>query len=108
VVITLSTVGFEEVHDLSDEAKLHTSVLILLGVGGFAYLLGSFTEAFVEGRVQMFWGKKKMQKKIEDLSGHYIICGYSRIGSVVAKELTREHNATVIIESNPSCGPGST
>ncbi len=102
VVITLSTVGFEEVHDLSDAAKLHTSVLILLGVGGFAYLLGSFTEAFVEGRVQMFWGKKKMQKRIEDLSGHYIICGYGRIGSVVAKELTMEGNETVVIESDPS------
>jgi voltage-gated potassium channel len=101
VMITLSTVGFGEVHQMSDLAKFHTSILIFLGVGGFAYLLGSFTEALVEGRIQMFWGRKKMEKKIGSLHDHFIVCGFGRIGSVVTRELLQEKHDTVIIESNP-------
>ncbi len=59
VVITLSTVGFREVHEISDQGKLHTSILILLGVGTYAYIIGSFTNAFLEGKIQIFLGKKK-------------------------------------------------
>jgi voltage-gated potassium channel len=101
VIITLSTVGFGEVHQMSDLAKFHTSILIFLGVGGFAYLLGSFTEALIEGRIQMFWGKKKMEKKISSLHDHFIVCGFGRIGSVVTRELLQEKHDTVIIESDP-------
>lgn len=101
VIITLSTVGFGEVHQMSDLAKFHTSILIFLGVGGFAYLLGSFTEALVEGRIQMFWGRKKMEKKINSLHDHFIVCGFGRIGSVVTRELLQEKYDTVIIETNP-------
>ena len=101
VVITLSTVGFKEVHNLSDQGKLHTSILILLGVGTYAYIIGSFTNAFLEGKIQLFWGKKRMEAKILSLKNHYIVCGYGRIGSVVAKELIREGCEVVVIESNP-------
>ncbi|MCF8107854.1 MAG: potassium channel protein [Desulfohalobiaceae bacterium] len=100
VMITMSTVGFGEVHDMSDIAKVHTSILIFLGVGGFAYLLGSFTEAVMGGRIQMFWGRKKMEKKINSLSDHFIVCGYGRIGCVVARELIREKFETVVIEND--------
>ncbi len=101
VVITLSTVGFKEVYPLSEKGRFHTSLLIIFGVGTYAYLLGSFTEAFIEGRIQMFWGKKKMEKKIARLKDHYIICGYGRIGSIVARELLRENCEIVIIDKNP-------
>ncbi len=101
VVITLSTVGFKEVHPLSQKGRFHTSLLIIFGVGSYAYLLGSFTEAFIEGRIQMFWGRKKMEKKIARLKDHYIICGYGRIGSIVARELLRENCKIVIVDKNP-------
>jgi len=101
VIITLSTVGFGEVRPMSKLAKLHTSILIFLGVGGFAYLLGSFTEALVEGRIQIFWGRKKMEKKIDSLHDHFVVCGFGRIGSVVTRELLQESHDTVIIESDP-------
>ncbi len=101
VIITLSTVGFKEVHPLSEKGRLHTSLLIIFGVGSYAYLLGSFTEAFIEGRIQMFWGKKKMEKRIGKLDNHYIICGYGRIGSIVARELLREGCKIVVVDKNP-------
>ncbi len=101
VVITLSTVGFGEIHHLSDKGRFHTSLLIMFGVGTYAYLLGSFTEAFIEGRIQVFWGKKKMERRIGRLRGHYIICGYGRIGRIVARELLREKCKIVVVERDP-------
>lgn len=99
VVITLSTVGFKEVHAItSDSTKIHITILILLGVGCFAYLIGSFTEAFVEGKLQLFWGKKKMERQISKLTDHFIVCGYGRIGSVVVKELLKANCPTVVVE----------
>lgn len=101
VVITLSTVGFGEIHELSEQGRMHTSILICLGVGSFAYLIGSITQFLVEGRLEKFWEKRKMQKYIDSLENHYIVCGYGRIGSVVTAELIQEDCQTVVIESDP-------
>ncbi len=101
VVITLSTVGFQEVYPLSRNGRVLTMLLIVSGVGTFAYLVGSFTQVLVEGRLQQFLGRRRMQKIIDKLSEHVIICGYGRIGSIVARELLAENMAIVVIESNP-------
>jgi len=101
VVMTLSTVGFMELHPLSDRARLMVSFLILMGVGSFAYLVGAFTQVLVEGHLQDLWGKRKVQKLIDSLSNHYIICGYGRIGAVIAQELQRENLPVVILERDP-------
>lgn len=101
VVMTLSTVGFMELHPLSNRARLMVSFLILMGVGSFAYLVGAFTQVVVEGRLQDLWGKRKMQKIIDSLSDHYIICGFGRIGAVIAEELRRENLSVVILEKDP-------
>ncbi|MHC1710797.1 MAG: TrkA family potassium uptake protein [Solidesulfovibrio sp.] len=100
VVITLSTVGFQEVYPLSRNGRVLTMLLIVSGVGSFAYLVGTFTQVVVEGRVQQFLGRRRMQKVIDQLSGHVIICGYGRIGSIVAHEILAENMPTVIVESN--------
>jgi voltage-gated potassium channel len=101
VVITLSTVGFQEVYPLSRHGRILTMLLIVSGVGSFAYLVGTFTQVLVEGRLQHFLGRRRMQKIIDGLSGHVIICGYGRIGSIVAREILAEKVSSVVIESNP-------
>lgn len=101
VVITLSTVGFTEVHPLSNRGRILTSILILLGVGNFAYLVGTFSQLLVEGRLQMLLGRRRVQKLIASLKNHFIICGYGRIGSVVAGEILREGNPVVVVENDP-------
>ena len=101
VVITLSTVGFTEVRPLSNEGRMLTSVLILLGVGSFAYLVGSFTQVIVEGHLRNFIGRRRVQKIIRSLEDHFIICGFGRIGSVVAKEIGKEGFPVVIVENDP-------
>jgi len=101
VVITLSTVGFMEVLPLSDDGRLFTSILILGGVGGFAYLIGAFSQLLVEGRLQAILGRRRMQKTIGKLKNHIIVCGYGRIGAIVTKEVMDEGLDVVVIESNP-------
>lgn len=101
-VITLSTVGFGEVHPLSSEGRMLTTVLIFAGVGNFAFILGAFSQLLVEGNVYRFLGRRRVLKSIAKLRNHCIVCGYGRIGSVVARELMEEGVPLVVIESEPA------
>ncbi|OEU65693.1 MAG: potassium transporter TrkA [Desulfovibrio sp. S3730MH75] len=101
VVITLSTVGFMEVLPLSENGRIMTSMLILGGVGGFAYLIGAFSQLLVEGRVQALLGRRRMQKTIANFKDHIIVCGYGRIGAIVVEEVLNEGLDVVVIENSP-------
>lgn len=100
VLITLATVGFEEVRPLSDNGMVLTCVLIVLGVGNFAYLIGAFSQILVEGRLQTVWGRHRVQKTIDKLNNHIIVCGYGRIGSIAVREIRREGLPVVVVEMN--------
>lgn len=100
-VITLGTVGFKEVHDLSDYGKIFTVGLIVFGVSFLGYLVGKTAQIMFEGQFQRFLGRQKVEKKIESMHGHYIICGYGRIGSLICKEFAAEQVDFVVIESHP-------
>ncbi len=101
VIITLSTVGFQEVNPLSEQGRAATMLLIVCGVGSFAYLVGSFTQLLIEGRLQHIFGRRRVQKAIDKLSGHIIICGCGRIGSTVTERILAERQAVVVIEKDP-------
>ena len=99
-VITLGTVGFKEVHDLSDAGKLFTMGLIVVGVSVLGYIVGSLAQIMFEGQIQRIVGRKKVEKRIGALTGHYIICGFGRIGSLICKEFKVNGLKFVIIEKN--------
>lgn len=101
-VITLATVGFKEVKELDENGKIFTIILILSGFGVFTYTLTVGAKIIIEGEIKEVFKKRKMRKKIETLSGHYIICGYGRMGSIIAKELKANGIPVVIIEKNES------
>lgn len=101
VVITLSTIGFGEVHPLSQWGRILTTFVILTGVGNFAFILGAFSQLLVEGRLFKLLGRRRVLKTISKLKGHCIICGYGRIGSVVAQEILDEGLDIVVIENDP-------
>lgn len=101
VVITLSTIGYGEVHPLSGPGRILTTFVILTGVGNFAFLLGAFSQLLVEGRLFKLLGRRRVLKTIGDLNGHCIICGYGRIGSVVAGEIREEGLDIVVLENEP-------
>jgi voltage-gated potassium channel len=100
-VITLATVGFREVHDLSHEGKVFTIVLIIGGTGVIAYSLGSLIQFMVEGQLKQAVGRRKMQKSVSKLKDHYIICGFGRIGQLICKEFEARPISFVVVEKNP-------
>jgi voltage-gated potassium channel len=101
VVITLSTVGYMEVNELSTQGRIFTAFLIMGGVGGFVYIAGAFAQVLIDGRLQIMWGKHKMMKEISKLRDHFIICGHGRIGGIVAQEILNEGHDVVVIEQTP-------
>jgi voltage-gated potassium channel len=102
VVITLSTVGFMEVNQLSPEGRIFTAFLIMLGVGGFVYIAGAFAQVLMDGRLQILWGKHRMMKMISKLRNHFIVCGHGRIGSIVVQEIMKDGHDVVVIENDPA------
>ena len=100
-VITISTVGFQEVKPLSPAGRLFTIGLIVTGVGSAIYLFTVIGELVVEGRLREFLGKTAMSRKIHNLQEHVIVCGYGRFGRAVVEELTRNAVPMVVIESDP-------
>jgi len=96
--ITLSTVGFQEVHPLSEAGKIWTIIIIVFGVTSFAYLVSQFGRELLE--LNQF-RRRKMLKRIKKLKDHYIICGYGRMGAVIAKEMHEKKETFVVVENNP-------
>ncbi len=101
-VITMATVGFREVKGLSTLGQSFTMVLIVLGVGWVAYSLGNLTAFVVEGQITDIMKGRKMQKEIEKLEGHYILCGCGRVGRHVVSEFVRTGVDFVVIDRKPS------
>lgn len=99
-VITLGTVGFKEVHDLSDAGKLFTMALIIIGVSVLGYIVGSMAQIMFEGQFQRIIGRKKVENRIKSLKNHYIICGYGRIGSLICKEFAAKPLPFVVVEKD--------
>lgn len=100
-VITMSTVGFKEVHPLSSAGMVFVLALIVLGVGSFLYIITSMAEYVVAGHLIGAIGRRKMKKDIDYLKNHYIVCGFGRVGQQVATELKREEVPFVIVDNNP-------
>ena len=99
-VITMGTVGYGEVHEISKTGRLFTILLIFFGVGFFVYLAGVVVQFMVEGRIRAILGRRSLEKKIDRLKDHYIVCGYGRIGRVLCKNLQRKPLDLVVIERN--------
>jgi len=99
--ITISTVGFSEVRPLSDVGRVITIIIIILGISLLTYTLGQVARIFVEGELRKILGRRKLEKQIAALKDHYIICGYGRIGSIIANELLAANFSVVVIDQDP-------
>lgn len=104
-IITLATVGYGEVHEISPTGRLYTMVLIVVGVGFFVYTAGTVIQFMVDGRIQSILGRRRLDKKIKRLKNHYIICGYGRIGRVLCQKLVRKPFELVVIENDSTMVP---
>jgi len=100
-VITISTVGYGEVHPLSSQGRLFTSVLIVGGVGTMLYAFGVFAETLSEGHFLEFRRVRQLQREVNRLREHFIVCGYGRIGTQVVAEFEAAGLPYVVVDSNP-------
>ncbi len=100
VVITLSTIGYQEVHPLSHAGRIFNTALIIAGVSLVFLMIGSLTQALLEFELVKLFGKRRMERELANLKGHYIICGAGRVGHSVARELARKPRPFVIVESD--------
>ncbi len=100
-VITLSTVGYQTVHPLDRAGLFFTMVLIVVGVGALGYAIATLSEMILEGHLQSFLGGRKMERMIEKLENHVIVCGFGRIGTLTAASLAERGIPFVVVEENP-------
>jgi voltage-gated potassium channel len=101
VITTFTTIGYTEVHPLSHVGRIFNVLLILMGVGNVFLIIGALTQSVLEVEFNQFFGRRKMEREISRLTGHYIICGAGRVGRSVARELARKPASFVVIESDP-------
>jgi voltage-gated potassium channel len=97
-VTTVATVGFREVHPLSRAGQMFTVLLIVSGVGTAFYTATLLASTIVEGGLQRRFERRRLTFMLEQLREHFIVCGYGRIGSMIADELDRQHVPFVVIE----------
>lgn len=98
-ITTVTTVGYEEVHQLSDAGRIFNIILILLSYATFAYALAKLTQYLVDGEINKFFKNRKIMSTIKDLKEHVIICGYGRNGKQAAKILAHHKVQFVVIEN---------
>ena len=99
-IITVSTVGFGEVHELSGLGRILTTLLIFFGVGLMAYCLTRLVEFLFQRSLTNVLGRRTMMKRIARMKQHTIVCGYGRTGSRVVAELQSANKAFVVIEQS--------
>ena len=100
-VITLTTVGYSEVRPLTQVGRAYSMFLMLAGIGVMFYIITGLARIIVEGEIRQALGKRKLQRTIKKLRDHYIICGYGRIGEIIARQLKERHIPFVVVENQP-------
>jgi len=98
-VTTISTVGFMEVHPLSDTGRVFTIILIVSNIGLFFYGVTLIAKFIIEGEFRKFFKHYNVNKKMEKLENHVIVCGYGRTGKQICLELTDDKIPFIVIES---------
>jgi voltage-gated potassium channel len=99
-IITVSTVGFNEVGELGIEGKVFTAFLIITSLGTFAYAITSISTYLLEGEYRIYFKDFQMNKEVKKLEGHIVVCGYGRVGTQAVSELIAHSKEYVIIEES--------
>lgn len=99
-IITITTVGYAEVHPLTDGGRIFSILLIIGGVSGALYALSGIAGYVIEGHLGTTLGRRRMEKTITKLKKHFILCGYGRVGQEIARIFTEEGVPFVVIDKN--------
>ena len=99
-VITIASVGYMEVHPLSHQGRIFTIFLIIFGMGVLLYGISTFTAFLIEGELSAMLRRRKMERRLAALKGHYIVCGIGGIGRHIIDELYKTKRPFVAVDSN--------
>ncbi|UCH50863.1 MAG: potassium channel protein [Chloroflexota bacterium] len=97
-IITITTVGYAEVHPLSPAGRGFSIILMLVGVGTAFYILTSLVRYILEGEFGIRIGRQRMEAKIRRFNNHFILCGYGRVGQAIASILRQQEAKFVVID----------
>jgi voltage-gated potassium channel len=100
-VISVSTVGYKEVHDLSWAGQAFTSALLIFGVGTAFYAFTLVAAGIIESRLHPRIQERRRARMIDRLNDHFILCGAGRIGRIIADEFRRQDVPFVVIDHDP-------
>ena len=100
-ITAVTTAGFGEINPLGSAGQVFTIIIIILGVIVILYVLTAVMQIAVEGELESILGARRMKTKIEALKDHYILCGFGRVGTEIAREFTTRGVPFVIVDSNP-------
>lgn len=99
-IITISTVGFREVGEFGTAERVFTIGLILVGVGATLYTFTVLLETIIEGRLADLFGRRRMDRRIAEMRGHVIVCGWGRVGRAIASALAKAGRDLVVIDQD--------
>ncbi|MDO9037769.1 MAG: potassium channel family protein, partial [Lutibacter sp.] len=99
-IITMTTVGFGEMHPLNEQEKIFTIFLILISIVVYAYSVTALSEYLVNGKLLQLLKLRKVQQKIQNLKNHTIVCGYGRNGKQAVIKLKNFNMPCVVIEKD--------
>ena len=99
-IITITTVGYDEVQPLTDNGKIFSIFLMIGGVGGALYFFSVTAAYIIEGQFGSTLGRRQMKNRIAKLKEHFIICGYGRVGQEIAHVFTEEKVPFIIIDKD--------
>jgi voltage-gated potassium channel len=102
VVTTLSMVGYsDDISPMAPTLQVFTILLIVFGVSTVLYILGGFFQMMAEGEINRALGLRRVTREIERLSDHVVVCGFGRMGEILAGELARRKRSLVVIDNDP-------
>jgi voltage-gated potassium channel len=97
-VISVTTAGYKEVHSMSRAGELFTMVVLTVGVATVLYSFSFVMARVVEGDLESRWVRRRRERMLDELTNHFIVCGFGRMGLIIAQEFTRQGIAFVVIE----------
>lgn len=100
-LFTLTTVGYAELHPLSQAGRIFNSFLIAIGVTTVFFAIGVIAQFAIQAELGAYFGRRRQKRMLEKLSNHYIVCGGGRVGRSVVRELLRNNAPFVLVDQNP-------
>ncbi len=97
-VITVSTVGYREIGEVDTSYQLFTIALVMFGAGSVLYTIGVLLETLVEGRLGSEFGRRRMERDIQHMSDHIVVCGWGQVGQAISDTLAKEGCDVVVID----------